>query len=235
MRVVALLCCIAALLIAQRAVAAEAPALTVPDTMAQRMQACTACHGKEGRATNQGYFPRIAGKPAGYLFNQLAAFRDGRRGNGTMAYLLANTSDAYLHEIAEYFSALDLPYPPPQRSAAAKHDLDRGESLILRGDASRRIPACVQCHGSAMTGVAPAVPGLLGLPAGYLSAQLGAWRIGSRKAATPDCMADIAQRLSEDEIGAVAAWLAIRPVPANAKPIPETTLPRPLLCGSNLP
>ena len=43
----------------------------VENTMAQRMQACSVCHGKEGRATNAGYFPRIAGKPAGYLYNQL--------------------------------------------------------------------------------------------------------------------------------------------------------------------
>ena len=45
------------------------PVRTVPDTIAERVRTCTACHGKEGRATNQGYFPRIAGKPAGYLYN----------------------------------------------------------------------------------------------------------------------------------------------------------------------
>ena len=49
----------------------------VENTMAQRMQACSVCHGKEGRATNAGYFPRIAGKPAGYLYNQLLNFRTG--------------------------------------------------------------------------------------------------------------------------------------------------------------
>ena len=47
-----------------------------PDEMAPRMAACMTCHGAEGRATNQGYFPRIAGKPAGYLYNQLVNFRD---------------------------------------------------------------------------------------------------------------------------------------------------------------
>ena len=54
------------------------------DIMEQRMQACVACHGKEGRATSTGYFPRIAGKPAGYLYNQLVNFREGRRKNATM-------------------------------------------------------------------------------------------------------------------------------------------------------
>ena len=62
---------------AASAAMAGSPA-TVPDTMAQRMQPCSACHGKEGRATQQGFFPRIAGKPAGYLYNQLDNFQIGR-------------------------------------------------------------------------------------------------------------------------------------------------------------
>ena len=81
--------------------------------MARRMQACIPCHGREGRATAEGYFPRIAGKPAGYLFNQLVHFRDGRRVNAAMGYLVQHLSDDYLREIAEWFSRQELPYPPP--------------------------------------------------------------------------------------------------------------------------
>ena len=51
----------------------------VEDTMAQRTLACTACHGEQGRAGPDGYYPRLAGKPAGYLYNQLVNFREGRR------------------------------------------------------------------------------------------------------------------------------------------------------------
>ncbi len=56
-------------------------ALAAPpqDTLSQRVLACTACHGQEGRAAPDGYHPRIAGKPAQYLFNQLVNFREGRR------------------------------------------------------------------------------------------------------------------------------------------------------------
>jgi cytochrome c553 len=68
----------------------------VPDTIAQRVVACTTCHGKEGRATNEGYFPRIAGKPAGYLYNQLVNFRDGRRDYPLMTYLVEHLTDSYL-------------------------------------------------------------------------------------------------------------------------------------------
>src|SRR6478752_5549406 len=88
------------------------------DTMAQRTQACSACHGREGRAGPDGYYPRIAGKPAGYLYNQLLNFREGRRHYGLMAGLLETLSDSYLDEIAHYFSALDVPYPPPQPANA---------------------------------------------------------------------------------------------------------------------
>ena len=94
--------------------------------MAQRTLACTACHGKEGRAGPDGYYPRIAGKPAGYLYNQLLNFRDGRRHYGLMARLLDPLSDAYLLEIAQHFASLDLPYPAaacarrPGRHAGAR-------------------------------------------------------------------------------------------------------------------
>ena len=221
------------------------------DSMAQRVQPCTVCHGREGRATNTGYFPRIAGKPAEYLYAQLLNFRDGRRQNAAMQGLIDTLSDDYLRQIAEHFSALDLPYPPPlptlppppwQAGATA---LSRGEALVLQGDRTRGVPACASCHGAAMTGVVsafmpavpavPAVPGLLGLPRDYLMAQLGAWRTGLRKATAPDCMAQVATRLSPDDLSAVATWLAAQPVPVDAKPVARTAGSLPLDCGRRLP
>jgi cytochrome c553 len=213
---------------------AEALTRQVPDTIAQRAQACTVCHGKEGRATNDGYFPRIAGKPAGYLFNQLLNFREGRRTNGAMTYLIDHLSDAYLREIAEYFSGLDLPYPPAQTTGAPKKQLERAAALVRDGDAQRRIPACVQCHGSAMTGVAPAIPGLLGLPRDYLIGQLGAWKTHERHAARPDCMGQIAGLLSDEDIGALATWLSSQTLPASTRPAATIALPQPRDCGSGL-
>ena len=62
--------------------------------MTERVQACFSCHGKEGRTIYQEYLPRIAGKPEGYLFNQLLNFRDGRRNNAVMTHLLQPLSDA---------------------------------------------------------------------------------------------------------------------------------------------
>lgn len=205
---------------------------TVPDTLAQRLQACTACHGQEGRATAGGYFPRIAGKPAGYLYHQLLHFRDGRRNNAGMSFLLDHMSDAYLRDIAGHFSGLDLPYPPPQAPAVPPAALARGQALVRQGDAARGLPACAACHGAAMTGVAPAVPGLLGLPRDYLIGQLGAWQTGQRHAFAPDCMARIARLLPPEDVSAVANWLAAQPLPANAHPQPaSSSAALPMECG----
>lgn len=204
----------------------------VANTMAQRMQACVMCHGKEGRATSVGYFPRIAGKPAGYLFNQLRNFRDGRRRNAAMNHLMQHMSDAYLREIAEHFSSLDLPYPAAQPSGLSTEQQRLAQGLVLEGSAERGIPACVACHGADMVGRLPAVPGLVTLPADYLIGQLGAWRTGQRHAAAPDCMAEIATRLTADEVSAVARWLSARTVPAGARPEAHDGRPLPLRCGS---
>ncbi|MEZ5740065.1 MAG: cytochrome c4 [Burkholderiaceae bacterium] len=211
---------------------AAQPAHSVPDTLGQRMQACVVCHGAEGRSTNDGYFPRIAGKPAGYLYNQLRHFQAGRRINDTMSQLLEPLSPDYLREIASYFANLELPYPPPPPAEGSATERALGRRLVLEGDPARDLPACVQCHGRAMTGRLPAVPGLLGLPRDYLVAQFGAWRIGTRQAAAPDCMATIIERLTPADIGALASWLAAQPVPGAGHPAPVADTPAPLECGS---
>lgn len=204
-----------------------------PDAMARRVAPCMTCHGKEGRATSDGYYPRIAGKPAGYLYNQLVNFRDGRRRQyPLMTYLVQHLSDDYLREMATWFSNQHLPYPAPQPVDASPAMLERGRQLAASGDNAKNIPACTSCHGKSLTGVAPAVPGLLGLPRDYLNGQFGAWREGSRRAAAPDCMHDIIQRMSVEDISAVSAWLATQPMPVNAAP--ATVLPGkpPVDCGS---
>lgn len=212
--------------------ATPAPPATVPDTIEQRVAACIACHGREGATTNAGYFPRLAGKPAGYLFNQLVSFRDGRRFNTDMAYMVQHLSDAYLREMAEYFAGLQLPYPPVSPvSDATPEQLQRGSQLVREGDAARGIPACVQCHGAALTGVQPAIPGLLGLPRLYVSSQLGAWLTNERHAMAPDCMADIGRRMSTADINAVASWLAVQPMPADTRPAAALPAPLPVKCG----
>lgn len=211
-----------------RAIAGE----QAPDTMQARLLGCAACHGAHGEGTDNDYFPRLAGKPSGYLYNQLLAFRDGRRKYPPMNYLLAYLPDAYLRQIAEYFATEHPPFTVPAHATVDAQTLTLGYSLVNSGDRARGVPACVSCHGAALSGRGPAIPGLLGLHADYISAQLGAWRYGTRRAASPDCMHVIATRLSESEISAIAAWLASQPMPSNsAAAAPEVTK-MPLACGS---
>jgi cytochrome c553 len=218
---------VAGILAALSASAGAAPKFE--DTIAQRVQACTGCHGPQGRAAPDGYYPRIAGKPPVYLYNQLLNFRDGRRHYALMTNLLTPLGDAYLREIAGHFSALDVAYPPPQAPREGPAVIEQGRLLVQRGDPARRIPACAQCHGEAMMGVAPSIPGLLGMPRDYLNAQLGAWRDGSRRAQSPDCMAQVATALTPADISAISAWLAAQP--ALGKPATALPATLPIDCG----
>jgi len=202
-----------------------------PDTLEQRLRACTACHGDQGRAGPDGYYPRIAGKPAGYLFNQLLNFRDGRRAAPMMTWMVERLPQPYLLEIAGYFAGLHPPYPAPVPAVSAPAVLARGRALVLDGDRARGLPACAACHGEALLGAQPAMPGLLGLPRDYLNAQFGAWRNGTRRAMAPDCMAEITRRLAPDDVAAVTAWLAAQPVAAQARPAPAVPGRLPVECG----
>lgn len=225
--------CIAAS--AGNAYAVTADETRIPDTIAQRVAACVVCHGKDGRATSDGYYPRIAGKPVGYLYNQLINFRDGKRTYPVMTAMLDNMSDAYLREIAQYFSDQHPPYSSPQPTQATPAQLIRGRVLVHDGDREKGVPACIACHGAKMTGTAPAIPGLIGLPRDYLLGQIGAWKIGMRHAAAPDCMAQVVKKLSGDDISAVTAWLSAQPVPSDPTPAPATNIKLPLECGNLAP
>lgn len=207
-------------------------AQAVNQGLEKRVAACVACHKLEDQATRDGVFPRIAGKPAGYLYKQLLNFRDGRRHYPPMTWMVSQLSDDYLREIADHFASVKAPYPAPPPATLPAATLERGKALALQGDAARKLPACAACHGERLTGVQPFIPSLVGLPRDYLNAQFGAWRNGARHADAPDCMADVAQRISDEDLLAVTGWLAAQTVPAQAAPQAGIKLPLPLACGS---
>ncbi len=200
--------------------------------MVARTAACAPCHGKIGEGTQDVYFPRIAGKPTGYLFNQLRAFHVGRRRYPPMNYLLEFLPEAYLQEIADYFAGLRPPLPPPEVPTVAPSVLEHGQSIVEHGDGARNIPACVSCHGRSLTGLEPGIPALIGLRSRYITAQLGAWRYGTRTATAPDCMQRVAARLTEEDVRAVATWLSSRPAPQQLAPAPKGSFALPFACGS---
>lgn len=187
--------------------AADAP-VEVADTIAERVKSCMLCHGDQDKTGLDAYYPRITGKPAGYLFNQLRNFRDGRRYYQPMAILLENLTDEYLQEMAEYFAAQPYNYPLPRPHALPSATVQEIQVLVDSGDATRDLPACSACHGADLMGVKPFIPGLLGLPSAYLAAQFGGWRNGGvMRGQVPNCMSEIARKLSQEEVNALALWL----------------------------
>ncbi len=208
------------------------PAFKTLDSMEARVQGCVTCHGPSGEGTNSDYFPRIAGKPAVYLFNQLVAFRDGTRQYAPMNYLVAYMPDAYLREMADHFSRLRPPFDTSSASAAAPGNAEHGKQIAMAGDPAKQVPACIACHGVTLTGTNPGIPGLVGLRPAYIAGQLTRWRVGVRTAAEPDCMKRIASRLSESDVADVAAWLAMQPPPADPSPQAPGAARMPLACGS---
>jgi cytochrome c553 len=197
--------------------------INAPDTMGERVKACTMCHGPEDKEGRDAYYPRIAGKPEGYLFNQLRNFRDGKRHYRPMALLLEGLPDQYLREMAVYFASLQQAFPPPEPMNLSPSEIKLARRLITDGEPARKIPGCVECHGKDLMGTAPYIPGLLGLPRVYIMAQFGNWQNGGlMRGQTPDCMSEIAKQLSTDEAGVIATWLAAQPVPAALLKKPST-------------
>ena len=208
------------------------PAFKHLDSMEARVQGCATCHGHSGQGTLNEYFPRIAGKPAGYLYNQLIAFRNGSRRYAPMNYLVAYLPDGYLKEIAEHFAKLRPPFEARERSSIDQATLARGQALVVAGDGQKGIPSCVACHGNGLTGMEPGIPGLVGLPPTYIGAQLTRWRVGEREAAEPDCMKRVASRLSDADILAVSAWLGRLDPPKDPSPESSNLVRMPFACGS---
>ncbi|MFC0132647.1 cytochrome C [Massilia eurypsychrophila] len=216
-----------------RAVPADAiPSFEKLDSIEARVQGCVTCHGQKGQGTADGYFPRIAAKPAGYLYNQLTAFRDGTRSYPPMNYLVAYLPDPYLKEIAEYFAAQRPPFSAVGGPAPDPALTQRGQVLATVGDPAKGIPACIACHGANLSGMEPGIPGLAGLRPAYIVGQLTRWRVGERRATEPDCMKRIATRLTDDDISSVAAWLSQQSPSSGASPEPSNLVRMPLACGS---
>ena len=207
------------------------PAFKTLDSIEARAQGCVTCHGQDGQGTASGYFPRIAGKPAGYLYNQLVAFRDGTRRYPPMNYLVAYLPDAYLHELAQHFAAQRPPFAAPEPARLEAAALARGQALATSGDFHTGAPPCMACHGAGLAGMEPGIPGLAGLRSNYIVAQLTRWRVGERHAREPDCMKRVADRLSDADIAAVAGWLAQQPAAKDPAPEAAAIARMPYACG----
>jgi cytochrome c553 len=172
----------------------------------QGAPACETCHGADGGGTAAAGFPRLAGLDAGYIEQQLLNFRSGQRNNAIMQPIAKSLSKKELPLLAAYYAALPVPVSAAESGDAAL--LGKGEILATRGDWDHEIPACFQCHGPGGKGMGSTFPAISGQSAMYISNQIEAWKAGNRANDPMGLMKSVADKLSEDQIAAVSAFLA---------------------------
>ena len=174
---------------------------------------CVACHQANGGGMNipgGESWPRLAGLNANYIAKQLHDFKAGDRQNATMVTFANMLDDQQIADVAAYYS--QLPATPGQGGDNADEALlARGEQLAERGDWNAYIVSCKSCHGPGGQGVGETFPGIAGQHAGYISAQLNAWKSDTRSNDPQNLMGAIAKRMSEEDIQAVSAWYATQP------------------------
>ena len=180
--------------------------------------ACISCHGPQMLGNPVGGIPRLAGMSAGYLEAQLDALASGARKNAIMLPVASSLSTAERHALAAYISTLPVPasLPAAPDSAAATPatpaQMKLGGLLATRGEWSRGLPGCDQCHGPGGVGVGTAFPPLAGQPALYLTTQLHSWKQGTRPGGPLGLMTAIVKGMTDSDIAAVAAYYAAQPL-----------------------
>ena len=186
----------------------------------QGVAACVTCHGARGEG--MAVFPRLAGAGQAYLQAQLDAFGNGSRKNAVMQPMAEKLSATERAAVAAYFSQLPAPFVAADDAQAAP--TDSGAWLATRGRWANQLPACAQCHGPGGSGVGQHFPPLAGLPASYITEQLQAWKTGARPPGPQALMQQVAQKLSDTDMTAVASYYEKRASqPQTAAPQP----PRP--------
>ena len=201
------------LLTALSLAAAQAHASSLVDGSAEAGKAksitCTACHGAEGISVNP-LWPNNAGQGAPYIVAQLQAFKSGQRQDPLMAPQAMLLSDEDMRDLAVYFESL----PAAVQAVADPATVNRGEALYRGGDADKGVPACLACHGPTGRGNAAAkYPALQGQHAAYTAKTLRDYASGARESVDKThIMRDIASRLSNEDIEAVASYVqGLRP------------------------
>jgi cbb3-type cytochrome c oxidase subunit III len=184
--------------------AADAPAAAKPDLNAGGTKfgaTCAACHGADGNSGVPAN-PKLAQQHPEYIMKQLQDFKSGKRVSPIMQPMAAQLSDADIRNIA-YWAASQKAKPG---FAKDKDLVQLGEKLYRGGSLDNHVPACAGCHSPNGAGIPAQYPRLAGQQAEYVATQLLNFQNGTRKNSPQ--MADIASKLSDREIKAVADYIA---------------------------
>jgi cytochrome c553 len=164
---------------------------------------CAACHGPDGNSaipTN----PVLAGQHPEYLYKQLKNYKSGERTNPIMSAQVANLTDEDLRNLAAYFSN-----QKPRTAAASNASLvTAGRNLYRAGNGANGVAACSGCHSPNGAGIPIQYPRLKGQHKDYTVAQLKAFRAGERANDPNAVMRGVAARLSDQEMHALAEYIA---------------------------
>lgn len=168
-------------------------------------QVCAACHGQQGISPS-GAFPNLAGQQMSYLAKQIIDIRDGVRVVPQMQPIVNDFSDQDAWDSAAHFARQDANLG--QTSDENAELLARGEELYRAGDMSKGIPACSACHTPTGVGIGSAVyPGLSGQHAQYTVSTLQDFASGERTNSPNNIMGDIASKMSDNDMAAVANYV----------------------------
>ena len=200
----AYVCAVAGITLAALQVQAESLVDGSADAGKSKSVTCAACHGAAGISANP-LWPNVAGQNAPYVAAQLAAFKEGSRKDALMTSQAMMLSDQDMADLAVYFESL----PGPAQAVADPDLISKGEALYRGGNAANQVAACIACHGPSGAGnPAAKYPALKGQHAAYTAKQLRDYASGERTSdGKTRVMREIAGKLSEDEIVALASYV----------------------------
>lgn len=180
---------------------AKGEALYTNGDSARNIPACVSCHGAAGNSTIVQN-PKLAGQHDAYIAKQLVDFKTPQRNNPVMTSIAKSLTEGDIKNLAAF-----LDTQTPKRGAAKNKDtVELGKKIFRAGITEINIPACAGCHGPSGDGIPAQFPRLAGQHQEYTIAQLTAFRSAARKNSSQ--MATIAKRMSDDEIQAVADYIA---------------------------
>ncbi|HWU99517.1 MAG TPA: c-type cytochrome [Oxalicibacterium sp.] len=167
----------------------------------RNITACIACHGAAGNSSISQN-PKLTGQAGAYLHKQLLDFKGPARNNPVMTGIAKAMTEEDIQNVVAYLSKQKTS-PGAARNPAT---VELGKKIYRGGIAEKHVPACASCHGATGGGIPAQFPRLAGQHQDYTTAQLVGFRSGTRKNSEP--MTQIAKRMSDDEIQAVADYVA---------------------------
>ncbi len=190
--------------------AADGPAAAKLDMEKAKQTAttvCVACHGADGNSSI-AQNPKLASQHPEYLYKQMHDFKSwndkpAERNNAVMGGMVMMLEDADMRALAVYFASQKLALG----ESKDRQTVEAGQKIWRAGIAAKGVPACAGCHGPAGAGLPAQFPRLNGQHTEYTEVQLKAFRDGGRVNDPSAMMREIALKMTDAEIKAVADYV----------------------------